>query len=131
VGKKKRHENTPEEQRLAEELLASAFPEEFAEKAAEIGIITSPQQVVAKRPVQQMHYFAIDGNYGDAAGLTIIDTGDWIETDFDAVEQASDGERPEVARLISDWIQLGRNNAFIESQLLRQGVDVSEYKTSG
>lgn len=133
MGKNKRqgNENTPEETRLAKELLASAFPEQFPEKAEELGIITSQHEVVAKRPVTQMHYFALDGNYGDAAGLTVIDTGDWTESDFAIIDEASDGDRPEVARLVSDWIQLERNSEFIEMQLERQGIDISQHKNEG
>lgn len=49
------------------------------------------------------HYFAMDGNYGDAEKIVIVDTSDWDEDDWAAVEYARDGEeRMEIARAIAD-----------------------------
>lgn len=43
------------------------------------------------------HYFAADGNYGDAAGLVILDTTDWTPDHWRYVESLSEGERAEIA----------------------------------
>jgi hypothetical protein len=86
-----------------------------------------PQVIGKKRPVEQLSYFAVDGSYGDAVGLTIIDTGDWVAEDFDLIEDASDSDRPEVARLISDWIQLDRKSEEVEGRLSQLGVDAAKY----
>ena len=34
------------------------------------------------------HYFATDGNYGNAENLVIIDTADWTEDEWDIIEQS-------------------------------------------
>lgn len=69
--------------------------------------------------IKSLHYFAEDGSYGHAGGLTVVDTTEWEESDFDLVEQASDLNRPLAARAISDWIEAGRSDkkteAFMES----------------
>lgn len=53
--------------------------------------------------VESLSYFALDGNYGDAAGLTIIDTTGWTSEDFEMFDEVSDGNRPLLARTISEW----------------------------
>lgn len=88
---------------------------------------SEPQVIGKKRPIEQLSYFAHDGNYGDAVGLTIIDTGDWVAEDFELLEEASDNDRPEVARLISDWIQLDRKSEELEGRLNQLGVDAAKY----
>lgn len=98
------------------------------ETKLELIAASEPQVIGNKRPVEQLTYFAPDGNYGDAVGVTIIDTGDWLAEDFDLIEQASDSNRPEVARLISDWIQLDRNNKELEGRLNQLGVDAATYR---
>lgn len=47
------------------------------------------------------HYFADDGNYGDANGLVIINTDYFTEDDWTLIEEASDWDRPRVAREIA------------------------------
>ncbi len=48
-----------------------------------------------------MTYFAMDGNYGHAHGLVVIDTSVWVSSDWDAVENASDYDRISVALTIA------------------------------
>lgn len=48
------------------------------------------------------HYFAIDGNYGDAESIVIVDTSTWDEDDWAAIEYAPEGRRAEIARAIAD-----------------------------
>lgn len=43
------------------------------------------------------HYFAADGNYGDAAGIVILDTTDWSKDVWEYVEMLSEGQRAEIA----------------------------------
>jgi len=47
-------------------------------------------------------YFAEDGNYGDASSLAIVDTSDWTEDDWARLDEESDWNRPETARLIAE-----------------------------
>jgi len=63
------------------------------------------------REIKALHYFALDGNYGDASGLTIIDTTDWTEQDFSHLEEVGDQDRPLAARAITEWIEKGRGNS--------------------
>jgi hypothetical protein len=49
-----------------------------------------------------MTYFAMDGNYGNAHGLVIIDTADWTDADWDRVENATDDDRFIVAVAIAE-----------------------------
>lgn len=51
-------------------------------------------------------FFSRDGSYGNAAGLTMLDTYHWSDSDWERVEQATDNERLSVA--------------------LRVGIDVNE-----
>ena len=44
-----------------------------------------------------LHYFALDGNYGNADGIVLVDTADWSEDDWSAVEMAGDSDRASVA----------------------------------
>lgn len=43
-------------------------------------------------------YFAVDGSYGNAVDMIEVNTENWTEEDWEAIEQASDSERIEVAR---------------------------------
>ena len=52
-------------------------------------------------PVPQIHYFAIDGNYGNADGIVLCQTQDWTKADWSEVEMASDHERANVAVEVS------------------------------
>lgn len=62
----------------------------------------------------RLSYFAKDGNYGDADGITVIDTTAWLDSDFEMIEAASDEFRPLAARTISEWIEAGRGVEFDE-----------------
>jgi len=49
-----------------------------------------------------MTYFALDGNYGVAHGLIIIDTAHWTDDDWDLIDNASDYDRFSVAITIAE-----------------------------
>ena len=42
-------------------------------------------------------YFALDGNYGEAQGMVVIDTTKWSEDDWTQIDEASDSERAQIA----------------------------------
>lgn len=46
-------------------------------------------------------YFAKDGSFGAADGLIVIDTSEWTQDDWDAVESGTDQDRAVVALHIS------------------------------
>jgi hypothetical protein len=72
---------------------------------------------------KQLTYFAMDGNYGDAVGITVIDTRDWTDADFTMFDQVSDEQRPLLARVISEWIESDRSDDY-NQYFERLGVDL-------
>jgi hypothetical protein len=56
----------------------------------------------------RLHYFDIDGNYGNADKITVIGTGAWIREDFLLAQEAKDEDRYLAARVISEWVEAGR-----------------------
>ncbi|WJZ48466.1 hypothetical protein [Actinomycetia phage DSL-LC01] len=48
-----------------------------------------------------IHYFAADGNYGDATNLVIVDTSDWTEDEWADIDFAIDANRPMIALSLS------------------------------
>lgn len=75
-----------------------------------------------------LHYFAPDGNYGSADGMTVIETTFWNADDWDIIEQASDEDRPTVARLLTESYEPGRDDEFIKTQLVeRYGIDLTPF----
>ncbi len=53
-------------------------------------------------------YFAIDGNYGNADGIVIVETSDWSEDDWSAIEMAGDADRASVAYALAKHDAEGR-----------------------
>jgi hypothetical protein len=47
-------------------------------------------------------YFAMDGNYGDADGIVLVETSTFSESEWTEIEEASDHERANLAVEISD-----------------------------
>lgn len=43
------------------------------------------------------NYFATDGNYGSADGIVIVDTSDWSEEDWTAIDEVGDADRANLA----------------------------------
>lgn len=71
-----------------------------SEAKAEELIAVPETEVVEKK--RALSYFAPDGNYGDASGMTVIETTHWSEVDWAILDAASDSYRPDVARLIAE-----------------------------
>jgi hypothetical protein len=75
-----------------------------------------------------LHYFAADGNYGSAYGLSIMETTHWNQDDWDIIEQVADGDRPVVARLLTESYEKDADQEFIKKQLVETyGVDLSPF----
>ena len=56
-------------------------------------------------------YFALDGNYGEAQGMVVIDTTKWSEDDWTQIDEASDSERAQVALVGSAYkLEKGKQN---------------------
>ena len=47
-------------------------------------------------------YFAMDGNYGDADGIVLVETSTFSESEWTEIENASDNERATLAMEIAD-----------------------------
>lgn len=73
-------------------------PEEGAELISVNDYVGTPRELTERT----VHYFAEDGNYGDANGLVIIETTDWTEKDWDMFEDHRDWERPKAAEKIAN-----------------------------
>ena len=54
--------------------------------------------------MQSTHYFSVDGSYGDASELVILNTSFWNESDWEELEGVSDWEKPSKALEISQRV---------------------------
>jgi len=50
------------------------------------------------------HYFASDGNYGNANVIGIFDTTNWTDEHWQAIDDATDGNRFRVAQNIHNLL---------------------------
>jgi hypothetical protein len=48
-------------------------------------------------PDKNHHYFALDGNYGVADGMVVVDTQNWSEADWQAIDEVGDRDRATLA----------------------------------
>lgn len=78
--------------------------------------------------IRSLNYFAEDGNYGDADGLTIMETTHWDETDWAIIEGASDWARPEIARILTESYEPGASEEALREKLASLGVDMTQYE---
>jgi hypothetical protein len=62
-------------------------------------------------------YFAGDGSYGSADGITVMETTLWSELDWQMVEEVSDEHRATVARLIAESYEPEADQSFIRKRL--------------
>lgn len=76
--------------------------------------------------VGSLTYFATDGNYGDAVGLTVIDTTGWTDIDFETFDAVLDHERVSLARLISEWKD-AEDKAYFHPYFEKLGVPEDYY----
>ena len=84
--------------------------------------------VAATEVVRTLSYFAEDGNYGSASGLTIMETTHWNELDWEIIDGASDWARPEVARVLTESYEPNSDEAALRAKLANLGVDLKEYE---
>jgi hypothetical protein len=60
----------------------------------------------------QVHYFAEDGNFGDASNIQLIETDRWEQSDFDIIMETNDNSRLEMSKRVAAWVRLGRPTDF-------------------
>jgi hypothetical protein len=78
--------------------------------------------------VRTLNYFAEDGNYGNADGLTIMETTHWDDTDWEIIESAAEWARPEVARVLTESYEPGADEKVLRAKLDSLGIDLTEYE---
>lgn len=78
--------------------------------------------------VRTLSYFAEDGNYGSASGLTIMETTHWNELDWEIIDGASDWARPEVARVLTESYEPNADEEALRAKLANLGIDLKEYE---
>jgi hypothetical protein len=84
--------------------------------------------VASTEVVRTLSYFAEDGNYGSASGLTIMETTHWNELDWEIIDGASDWARPEVARVLTESYEPDADEEALRAKLANLGVDLKEYE---
>jgi hypothetical protein len=57
---------------------------------------------MARNATSTKSYFAIDGSYGSAWGLVVVDTQKWTEPMWQMLDSVSDETRPELAEHFVD-----------------------------
>lgn len=85
----------------------------------------SPEVEVKTRTLS---YFAVDGNYGDASGMTIMETTHWDEDDWSIIKNATETARPELSRAITESYEPGSSEEALRATFERLGVDLSIYE---
>jgi len=53
--------------------------------------------------VSSVIYAAIDGSWGEAAGIVLVNTANWELVDFSLFDYIRDWEAPKLAKLLWDW----------------------------
>ena len=82
----------------------------------------------AKKVQRNLSYFAADGSYGSAAGYVVMETTWWTDIDWQIIEEASDNERPFVARLITESYEPDAHEATLRKAFAAYGIDLSKYE---
>lgn len=72
-------------------------------------------------------YFAADGNYGNAAGLTVMETTNWEEVDWEIIEATSDEHRPAVSKLITESYENREALIELKTKFLEYGIDLDDF----
>lgn len=91
-------------------------------------IDTKTEEGVKNETVRTMSYFAVDGNYGSADGMTLMETTHWTDMDWEIIESTSDEHRPEVARALTESYEPGANEDALRAFLADRGVDLSPWE---
>lgn len=72
-------------------------------------------------------YFATDGNYGDAVGLTVMETTYWEEVDWEIIDATADEHRPSVAKLITESYENREALIELKTKFAEYGIDLDEF----
>lgn len=58
--------------------------------------------------LKEKHYFSIDGNYGSADGLIVVDTSAWTVDEWEIIDETPDSERASVAKQLAANTSAGK-----------------------
>lgn len=64
--------------------------------------ICSDYEIKEQEKVKMTTYFATDGNYGNADGIVIVDTSDWSEENWTAIDEVGDADRANLAYTLAN-----------------------------
>jgi len=85
-------------------------------------------KIIDPQPVERsLGYFALDGNYGDASGMMVLETTYWRDIDWTILEAASDDQRANVARLITESYEKPEDMAVLYEKFEQYGVDLDDF----
>ena len=86
------------------------------------------EEVKNTEATRSINYFAEDGNYGNADGLTIMETTHWDDTDWSIIDSAAEWARPEVARVLTESYEPGADEAALRAKLDALGIVLAEFE---
>jgi len=80
-----------------------------------------------------LSYFAADGNYGNAAGLTVIETTHWQDHDWAILDYASDQDRPQVAKIITESYEADKQLPLevLKGHFQQYGIELDDFLPVG
>lgn len=90
--------------------------------------VKKSEETAPVEKTRSLSYFAEDGSYGNADGLTIMETTHWDETDWAIIESAADWAKPEVARVLTESYEPNADEAALRAKLDALGVDLTEFE---
>lgn len=85
-------------------------------------------KIIDPQPIERsLHYFAPDGNYGSASGMLVLETTFWREVDWEILESASDDQRANVARLITESYEKPEDISVLYDKFEQYGIDLDDF----
>ncbi len=85
-------------------------------------------KIIDPQPVERsLHYFALDGNYGSASGMLVLETTYWRDINWEILDSASDDQRANVARLITESYEKPEDMAVLYEKFEQYGIDLDDF----
>ena len=72
-------------------------------------------------------YFALDGNYGEASGLVVMETTHWEKVDWDIIDATPDEHRASVAKLLTESYENREALADLKVKFAEYGIDLDDF----
>lgn len=71
-------------------------------------------------------YFAVDGSFGKAEGLVVVDTTDWTPDMWECIEEEWEHSRPALAKHFASGYHLWQDAMCNSCGLRPEQVDITE-----